>query len=250
MAQGTVTSQIFASHLMEGPSKPKPGDEVALRIDQTLTQDATGTLVMLELEALGLERPRVDVAAQYIDHNLLQEDFKNADDHLFLLSAARRFGLRLAWAGTGVSHPVHMAKVAAPGRTLLGADSHTCASGALGMVAIGAGGVEVAMAIAGEPFYVEYPEVWGVWLEGELPPLGERERRHPRDAPPPWDGRREGARRGVSYMQSGTTWSTTTSGPEYDYIGALLWGGQHRARIIPFVFGGCVGGDVQYQMWY
>jgi len=138
-------------------------------VDQTLTQDATGTVVMLEVEAMGLDRVRTEVSAQYVDHNLLQTGFRNADDHVFLHSACRRFGVWYSKAGNGVSHPVHMQRFGAPGKTLLGSDSHTCAAGSLGMLAIGAGGLEVALAMAGEPFYVTMPEIWGVRLTGRLP---------------------------------------------------------------------------------
>jgi len=136
-----------------------PGTEIGLRIDQTLTQDATGTMVMLELEAMGLDRVKTELSAQYVDHNLIQEDFKNPDDHFFLRSACRRFGIWYSRAGNGVSHPVHQERFGRPGKTLLGSDSHTPAAGAIGMLAIGAGGLEVALAIAGEPFYVRCPLV-------------------------------------------------------------------------------------------
>jgi aconitate hydratase len=162
-----VATKLIEAHLIEG--RLVPGDEIALRVDQTLTQDATGTLVMLELEAMGLDRVRTEVSAQYVDHNLLQEDFKNADDHLFLRSACRRFGVWYSPAGNGVSHPVHMERFGRPGKTLLGSDSHTCAAGALGMLAIGAGGLEVALAMAGEPFHVRMPAVVGIRLDGALP---------------------------------------------------------------------------------
>ncbi|MGZ4995531.1 MAG: aconitate hydratase [Syntrophales bacterium] len=162
-----VTQKLIECHLIEG--EMKAGEEVALKIDQTLTQDATGTMVMLELEAMGLERARTEVSAQYVDHNLLQADFKNADDHLFLQSACRKFGIWFSRPGNGVSHPVHMERFGKPGKTLLGSDSHTCAAGSLGMLAIGAGGLEVALAIAGEPFYVRMPKIVGVKLTGELP---------------------------------------------------------------------------------
>lgn len=147
----------------------QPGDEIALRIDQTLTQDASGTLVMLELEAMGVERVKTELSVQYVDHNLLQEDYRNADDHLFLQSACRRFGVWYSRPGNGISHPVHMQRFGRPGKTLLGSDSHTCAAGALGMLAIGAGGLEVAMAMAGEPFHLPMPAIWGVRLSGRLP---------------------------------------------------------------------------------
>lgn len=162
-----VTQKIIKSHLVEG--EMLPGKEIGLRIDQTLTQDATGTMVMLELEAMGIERVQTEVSAQYVDHNLIQADHKNADDHLFLQSAAKRFGFYYSRPGNGVSHPVHMQYLAKPGKTLLGSDSHTCANGCMGMLAIGAGGIDVAMAIAGEPYYVKMPEVWGVKLSGKMP---------------------------------------------------------------------------------
>lgn len=162
-----VTQKLIASHLVYG--KMEPGAEIGLRIDQTLTQDATGTLVMLEFEAMGIPRARTEVSAQYVDHNLIQMDFKNADDHLFLRSASKKFGVWFSRPGNGISHPVHMERFGVPGKTLLGSDSHTPSAGALGMLAIGAGGLEVAMAMAGEPFYVKMPKVWGVKLTGTLP---------------------------------------------------------------------------------
>ncbi len=162
-----VTQKLIANHLIEG--EMTPGEEIALKVDQTLTQDATGTMVMLELEAMGLERIQTELSVQYVDHNLLQTDEKNPDDHLFLQSAAQRFGLWFSKAGNGVSHPVHQSRFGRPGATMIGSDSHTCAAGALGMLAVGVGGLEVAMAMAGQPLYVTMPEVWGVELTGELP---------------------------------------------------------------------------------
>jgi aconitate hydratase len=162
----SVARQLIAAHLVEGTMRP--GEEIGIRIDQTLTQDATGTLVMLELEAMGLDRVRTEVSVQYVDHGLVQEDFKNPDDHLFLRSACRRFGLWYSPAGNGVSHPVHQERFGKPGRTLLGSDSHTPAAGAIGMLGIGAGGLEVAQAMAGRPFYVTMPEIWGIELVGRL----------------------------------------------------------------------------------
>lgn len=166
MAQN-VTQKLISAHKVEG--EMIPGNEIGLKIDQTLCQDATGTMVMLECEAMHLDRTKTEVSVQYIDHNLLQTDFKNADDHLFLLSACKKFGLHYSGPGNGVSHPVHMERFGKPGKTLLGSDSHTCAAGSMGMLAIGAGGLEVAMAIAGQPFHVTMPKVWGVKLTGELP---------------------------------------------------------------------------------
>ncbi|KGX89569.1 aconitate hydratase [Pontibacillus marinus] len=162
-----VTQKLIQDHLLSG--ELTPGEEIGLKIDQTLTQDATGTMVMLELEAMGLDYAKTEASAQYVDHNLIQEDSKNPDDHLFLESAAQRFGLYFSRPGNGVSHPVHMQRLAKPGQTLLGSDSHTCANGCMGMLAMGAGGIDVAMAIAGEPFYVKMPEVWGIYVKGELP---------------------------------------------------------------------------------
>lgn len=162
-----MTQKLIKSHLVSG--EMIPGEEIGLKIDQTLTQDATGTMVMLELEAMGLERAKTEASAQYVDHNLIQVDNKNPDDHLFLQSATRRFGIYFSKPGNGVSHPVHMQRLAKPGKTLLGSDSHTCANGCMGMLAMGAGGIDVAMAIAGQPFYVKMPKVWGVKLTGKLP---------------------------------------------------------------------------------
>jgi aconitate hydratase len=162
-----LAKKLIDAHLLSGEAKA--GEEIAIRIDQTLTQDATGTLVMLELEAIGLDRVRTELSVQYVDHNLIQQDHKNPDDHVFLRSACRRFGLWFSRPGNGVSHPVHQERFGVPGKTLLGSDSHTPAAGAIGMLAIGAGGLEVALAMAGQPFYLRMPEIWGVRLTGRLP---------------------------------------------------------------------------------
>lgn len=162
----TVAHKLIESHLISG--KMIPGQEIGLKMDQTLTQDATGTMVMLELMAMKLKRAKTELSAQYVDHNLLQEDFKNADDHIFLQSACKKFGIWYSPAGNGVSHPVHMERFGIPGKTLLGSDSHTCAAGSLGMFALGAGGLEVALVIAGEPFCTNMPTVVGVKLTGKL----------------------------------------------------------------------------------
>src|SRR5437764_3584297 len=163
----SVTEKLIESHLVDG--EMTAGTEIGLRVDQTLTQDATGTVVMLEVEAMELDRVRTDVSVQYVDHNLLQTDFRNADDHLFLHSACQRFGIWFSRPGNGISHAVHMQRFGRPGATMAGSDSHTCAAGSLGMLAIGVGGLEVALAMAGEPLHVTMPEVWGVHLTGELP---------------------------------------------------------------------------------
>jgi len=162
-----VAQKLIESHLISG--RMEPGTEIGLKIDQTLTQDATGTMVMLELEAMNLPRVKTELSAQYVDHNLIQADFRNADDHLFLRSACKRFGLWYSRPGNGVSHPVHMERFGIPGKTLLGSDSHTCAAGSLGMLAIGAGGLEVTRAMAGEPFFVTMPKIMGIRLGGRLP---------------------------------------------------------------------------------
>ena len=163
----SVAHKLIESHLVSG--NMKIGEEIGIKIDQTLAQDATGTLVMLELEAMDLDRAKTELSAQYVDHNLLQVDYKNADDHLFLRSACQKFGIWFSRPGNGVSHPVHMERFGIPGKTLLGSDSHTCSAGSLGMLAVGAGGLEVALAIAGEPFFVKMPKIMGVRLTGKLP---------------------------------------------------------------------------------
>ncbi len=162
-----VAQKLISSHLVHGDMKP--GTEIGIRIDQTLTQDATGTLVMLELEAMGLDRVKTEVSVQYVDHNIIQTDYKNPDDHLFLRSACQRFGVWYSGPANGVSHPCHQENFGKPGKTLLGSDSHTPAGGAIGMLAIGAGGLEVALAMAGEPFFTVMPQIWGVKLTGRLP---------------------------------------------------------------------------------
>jgi aconitate hydratase len=158
---------LISSHLISG--EMTPGSEIGLKIDQVLLQDATGTLVMLELEAFNLNKIKPEVAVQYVDHNLLQTDYKNMDDHLFLKSAAARFGYWFSRSGNGISHVVHMERFGRPGKTLLGSDSHTPAGGSIGMLAIGTGGLDVAMASAGEPYFVKMPKVMGIKLVGKLP---------------------------------------------------------------------------------
>jgi len=167
--RGTIAERIIRDHLVEGDLAP--GREIGLRVDQTLTQDATGTMVYLEFESLGLERVEVGLAVSYIDHNIIQTDYRNADDHRFLQTCAARFGVLLSQAGNGVSHHVHRQRFGEPGTVLLGSDSHTTTGGCLGSLAMGAGGVEVALAMAGRPYYLFTPEVWGFRLVGALPPL-------------------------------------------------------------------------------
>ncbi|NOX81244.1 MAG: aconitate hydratase [Deltaproteobacteria bacterium] len=164
----TVAEKILAEHLVAG--ELKEGREIALRIDQTLTQDATGTMAYLEFEAIGVPRVRTELSVSYVDHNLVQSDFKNADDHRFLRSAARKFGLYFSPPGNGISHQIHLERFGMPGKTLLGSDSHTPTGGGLGMLAIGAGGLDVAMAMAGKPFYLLTPKIYGIRLTGSLQP--------------------------------------------------------------------------------
>ena len=163
----TIVEQIMAAHLVSG--ELVAGGEVALKIDHTLTQDDTGTLAYLEFEAMGVDRARPQVAVSYVDHNLLQTDYRNADDHRFLRTIAARYGLYFSPPGNGISHQVHLERFSAPGKTLLGSDSHTPTAGGAGMLAFGAGGLDVALALAGQPFYLVMPEIFGVRLVGRLP---------------------------------------------------------------------------------
>jgi len=167
MAKNLAT-KILEAHLVEG--ELVPGKEIALRIDHCLLQDATGTMAMLEFMAMGVERVKVELAAQYIDHNLLQTDSRNADDHVFLMTAGEKFGIHVSKPGNGVSHQVHLERFGVPGKTMLGADSHTTSAAGLAMIAIGAGGLDVALAMAGHPFHLSCPKIWGVKLTGQLQP--------------------------------------------------------------------------------
>ena len=164
----TLAGKIIARHLASG--RAVPGEEIALRIDQTLTQDATGTLAYLQFEALGLDRTRARLSVSYVDHNTLQAGPENADDHRYLETAAARYGAVFSRPGNGICHQVHLERFAVPGETLLGSDSHTPTCGGLGMLAIGAGGLDVAAAMAGEPFRLAMPSVVLVRLGGKLPP--------------------------------------------------------------------------------
>jgi len=164
----TLTHKIIRAHLVEG--EMKPGTEIGIKIDQTLVQDATGTMVWQQFHEFGLPRVKNRVSVTYVDHNILQTSYENADDHLFLQSMAEKYGAIFSRAGNGISHFAHLERFDVPGETMLGSDSHTCTAGAMGMLAIGAGGAEVAAAMAGEPFYVTMPEVVKVNLVGEFPP--------------------------------------------------------------------------------
>ncbi|PSP26869.1 aconitate hydratase [Halobacteriales archaeon QH_2_65_14] len=163
----TLTEKILDDHLVEG--ELQPGEEIGIEIDQVLTQDTTGTLVWLQFEALGLEEVQTELAAQYCDHQTYQFDFKNTDDHRFLRSAAGTFGAYFSRPGNGICHNVHRENFAAPDKTLLGSDSHTPTPGGIGQLAIGSGGLDVAVAMGGGAYYIEMPEVVEVRLEGELP---------------------------------------------------------------------------------
>ena len=163
----TLTEKILDDHLVEGDLEP--GEEIGIEIDQVLTQDTTGTLVWLQFEALGLDEVQSELAAQYCDHQTYQFDFKNTDDHRFLRSAAGTYGAYFSRPGNGICHNVHRENFAAPGKTLLGSDSHTPTPGGIGELAIGSGGLDVAVAMGGGAYYIEMPEIVQVRLEGELP---------------------------------------------------------------------------------
>ena len=167
--ENTITGGILNAHLVEG--KIEQGKEIGLLIDQTLTQDATGTMVYLEFESLGLSHVKTKTAVSYVDHNIIQTDSRNADDHRFLQSCAAKFGVIFSPPGNGVSHHIHRQRFGIPGQTLLGSDSHTTTGGCLGMIAMGAGGVEVALAMAGHPYYIQTPKIWGIYVEGQFQPF-------------------------------------------------------------------------------
>lgn len=162
-----LLEKILNNHLVSG--QIRCGETVAMSVDQTLFHDATGTMAALQFEALSLPRIQTDLSVAYIDHNTLQIGFENADDHLFLQTFAARYGLTFSRAGNGICHQVHLERFSIPGKVLLGADSHTPTSGGMGMLAIGVGGLDVALAMAGEPFYLKVPKVVQVRLLGKLP---------------------------------------------------------------------------------
>src|SRR5512134_3739137 len=163
-----VVYKILETHLVGGTLEP--GTEIAIRIDQTLTQDATGTMAYLQFEAMDVPRVRTEVSVSYVDHNTLQDGFENADDHRYLMTVAAKYGIRYSKAGNGICHQVHLERFGRPGRTLLGSDSHTPTGGGIGMLAIGAGGLDVAVAMGGGPFYMTYPKVVKANLTGKLRP--------------------------------------------------------------------------------
>ncbi|MFZ5642427.1 MAG: aconitate hydratase [Bacillota bacterium] len=163
-----ITQKIISSHLVEG--EMTPGKAISIKIDQTLTQDATGTMAYLEFEAIGIPAVKTELSVSYIDHNTLQVGYENADDHRFLQSAAAKFGVHFSRMGNGICHQVHLERFGVPGKTLLGSDSHTPTCGGLGMLAIGAGGLDVATAMAGYPFYLSMPKVVNIRLSGKPAP--------------------------------------------------------------------------------
>jgi len=163
----TLTEKILEQHLVEGYMEK--GSDIALKIDQTLTQDATGTMAYLQFEAIGIERVQTELSVSYVDHNTLQTDFKNPDDHRYLQSIAAKYGLYFSRPGNGICHQVHLERFARPGKTLLGSDSHTPTGGGVGMIAIGAGGLDVAAAMAGEAFRLKMPNIVKIYLTGKLP---------------------------------------------------------------------------------
>lgn len=161
-----LVQKILGIHLMEGECKKD--EAIGIRIDQTLTQDATGTLAYLQFEAIGIDKVQTDLSVSYVDHNTLQTDNRNMDDHLYLQSVASKHGIYFSRPGNGICHQVHLERFAKPGYTLLGSDSHTPTAGGMCMIAIGSGGLDVACAMAGEPFHLKYPRVINVKLTGKL----------------------------------------------------------------------------------
>ncbi len=164
----TLAQKIIKDHLVSG--EMTAGNEIALRIDQTLTQDATGTMAYLEFETMGVERVKTELSVAYVDHNTLQSGFMNADDHRFIQSMARKYGLKFSRPGNGICHQVHLERFGIPGKTLIGSDSHTPTCGGLGMLAMGAGGLDVACAMGGGAYYITMPKMMKVVLKGKLKP--------------------------------------------------------------------------------
>ncbi|MHC4925073.1 MAG: aconitase family protein, partial [Planctomycetota bacterium] len=163
-----LTRKILKEHLVSG--EMTPGEEISIRIDQTLTQDATGTMAYLQFEAMDIPHVKTERSVSYVDHNMLQDDFKNADDHRYLQSVAARHGVWFSRPGNGICHQVHRERFGVPGKTLLGSDSHTPTCGGLGMIAMGAGGLDIAVAMAGGAFHLPMPKVVGIRLTGKLQP--------------------------------------------------------------------------------
>lgn len=164
----TLTEKILANHIREGI--PEKGKEIGITIDQTLTQDATGTMAYLQFEAMDVPKVKTELSVSDVDHNTVQIGFENADDHKYLQSVAAKYGIVYSRAGNGICHQVHLERFGKPGKTLLGSDSHTPTGGGIGMIAIGAGGLDVAVAMAGGPFYITYPKIIKINLTGQSNP--------------------------------------------------------------------------------
>ena len=164
----TISQKIIKDHLLSG--EMKVGEEISLRIDQTLTQDSTGTMAYLQFEALGIDQVKTKLSVAYIDHNMLQSGFENADDHKYIQTVTNKHGIRFSRPGNGVCHQVHIERFGVPGQTLLGSDSHTPTCGGIGMLAIGAGGLDVAVAMGGGPYYITMPKMVRVTLKNKLAP--------------------------------------------------------------------------------
>ena len=162
----SIVQKIIKAHLVEG--EMVTGNEIALRIDQTLTQDATGTMAYLQLEAMEIDRVKTELSVAYIDHNTLQSGFENADDHRYIQTVAKKHGLRFSRPGNGICHQVHLERFGKPGKTLIGSDSHTPTAGGIGMLGMGAGGLDVAVAMGGGAYYITMPKVIKVNLKGKL----------------------------------------------------------------------------------
>ena len=165
----SLAAKLLKNHRIEGTASV--GEEIGIRIDQTLTQDATGTMVYLQFESMSIPRVKTELSVSYVDHNIIQSDYKNMDDHLYLQDCAKKYGIFFSRPGNGICHQVHLERFGVPGKTVLGSDSHTPTAGGLGMIAIGAGGLDVAAAMAGAPFFITYPEIVEVRLTGTLPPM-------------------------------------------------------------------------------
>src|SRR3990170_767939 len=165
----SIAEKVISEHLVEG--RMEPGEQISLRIDHTLTQDSTGTLAYLEFEAMGVLKVKTKLSLSFVDHNMLQNDFRNADDHRYLQGVAAKYGVVFSRPGNGICHQLYLERFARPAYTLLGSDSHTPTAGGMSMIAIGAGGLDVAAAMAGELFYLEMPSIMGVKLAGSLSPF-------------------------------------------------------------------------------
>ena len=164
----TLTEKILIPHIVEGA--PVRGTEIGIKIDQTLTQDATGTMAYLQFEAMGIKQVKTERSVAYIDHNTLQSGFENADDHRYIASVAKKHGIYFSRPGNGICHQVHLERFGAPGKTLIGSDSHTPTAGGIGMFACGAGGLDVAVAMGGGAYYITMPKIVKVNLTGKLNP--------------------------------------------------------------------------------